>query len=302
MQILEEFFTNIANAIRKRKKTTELIKAEDFAAEIESIPQSVTSTIQESKNINITSNGTTTINPDEGYDGIAKATVVTNVQPSLQAKTVSLTSTGATTIKPDSGYYGLSSVAATPKLQTKNANATSTSAVTVTPDSGYAGLNKVTVTPVTQTKSKTITSNGTTTISADSGKVGMTKVTITTNVATNPTLTPANRVKHLQEWGSGPYTITGSCVIPAKRNMIYVITCLSAGGGGTPTVTFDARTGCSYTWLSNHNVSSNINGVVGLDIVTQYWRVNNTSGSQKTTTVRSTWNENRGIIVSSINY
>lgn len=295
MQILEEFFTNIANAIRNRKKTTELIKAEDFAAEIESIPQSVTSTIQESKNINITSNGTTTINPDEGYDGIAKATVVTNVQPSLQAKTVSLISTGATTIKPDSGYYGLSSVAATPKLQTKNANATSTSAVTVTPDSGYAGLNKVTVTPVTQTKSTTITSNGTTTISADSGKVGMTKVTIKTNVPTNTSsLNAWHTLNYNQEWGSGNVTLKTTFTVPANKYSVLVLVLHQANTGSYSGLSVTG-TGFSATALSTTQNVWKANGALDNYITFFTIRLTNTSGKTQTGTVSIVANEGRSL-------
>lgn len=181
MQILDDFLENIANAIRKRKQTTDLIKATDFASEIESIPQSSTGVFQ-TKEVNITSNGTTTITPDEGYDGMSKATITTNVQPTLQTKSTTLTSTSATSITPDSGYYGLSKVTVTPKLQAKTANCTSTSAVTLTPDSGYAGLSSAKVTPVTETRTHNVTANGTTTVSVNSGKVGMTKVTVNTSV------------------------------------------------------------------------------------------------------------------------
>lgn len=157
MQILDDFLTRIANAIRKRKQTTDLIKANNFASEIESIPQTYVSSLQE-KSVTITSNGTTTLNPDTNYDGISSAEITTNVQPALQSKSTTLTSSSAISIVPDSGYYGLS---------------------------------KVTVTPSVQTKSQTITSNGTTTISPDSGKVGLSKVTITTNVAGGTLSVPA---------------------------------------------------------------------------------------------------------------
>lgn len=145
MQVLDDFLTNIANAIRKRKQTKDLIEAYDFASEIESIPQTSTSVLQENKE-------------------------------------VTLTTSGATTITPDTDYDGMSSVTVTPTLQSKTANCTSTSAVTLTPDSGYVGLSSAKVTPVTETRTHNVTANGTTTVNVNSGKVGMTKVTVNTSV------------------------------------------------------------------------------------------------------------------------
>ena len=227
---------------------------------------------------------------------IANITIVKN-----QKKSANATSSAAVTLKPDSEYTGLSEATVTPILQTKSANCTSTSAVVLTPDSGYCGLSKATVTPVTETRTQTINSNGTTSISVNANKVGMTKVTTTVNV--NPTLTPANRVNYCQEYGSGAFEIAKECVIPAKSNMIYAVTCIgAASNAGAPTISFDNRTGCTFTYISAVNTSSQINGVVGMKFYTAYYRVNNTSGAQQATYIRTTMTENRGIIVSSINY
>lgn len=145
MKLLEDFLTEIADAIRKRKAKSGLIEAQQFAEEIESIPQEITGNFQE--------------------------------------KVVSITASGNTEVTPDSDYDGLSKVTVSPKLQSKTSSLTSASSTTITPDSGYAGLSSVSVTPAVQTKSQTITSNGTTTITPDSGKVGLSSVSITTNVS-----------------------------------------------------------------------------------------------------------------------
>ena len=331
LERLIETKNDIKTAITNKGVTIE--DTDTFNSYAEKIDSISTQSNLQTKEVSITSNGTTTITSDEGYDGIEQATVTTNVQPNLQAKEVSLTSSAAATYIPDSGYDGLSSVkvtpstetrtysvtstsggnisansgkvgmtkvTVTPNLQAKTANCTSTSAVTLTPDSGYCGLSSAKVTPVTETRTASITSNGTTTVNVNSGKVGMTKVTITTNVS--PTLTPTSRVSYCQEWGSGAFEIAKECVIPAKSNMLYVVTCIgAASGAGAPTIKWDARTGCTYTAVSNTNLTSQINGTVGMKFHTYYYRISNTSGSQQTTYVRTNMTENRGIIVTGIN-
>ena len=81
-------------------------------------------TLQNNKNVTIASNGTTVVNPDEGYDGLKKATITTNVQPNLETKEVTITSNTTTTITPTQGKDGLSSVSVitnvpTPGIPTK---------------------------------------------------------------------------------------------------------------------------------------------------------------------------------------
>ena len=62
------------------------------------------------KSVTITENGTTTINPDTGYDGMSKVDVNVNVPPTpVQEKTVNITENGTTSVLPDEGY-NLSSV------------------------------------------------------------------------------------------------------------------------------------------------------------------------------------------------
>lgn len=151
MSLLEDFLTEVANAIRKRKNKTGLIEAQDFAEEIESIPQDITGVFQE-KSVNITSSSATTVTPDTGYDGLSKVTI-------------------------------------TPKTQTKTINITTSAATDIIPDSGNVGLSKVTVTPTLQAKSQTITSNGTVTFTPDSGNAGLSSVVVTTNINTASNLT-----------------------------------------------------------------------------------------------------------------
>ena len=73
---LSNFLTDIANAIRIKKRTSNLIPAEDFDTEIESI---TTGGDMQSKSIAITENGTRTITPDMDYDGLSSVSITTNV-------------------------------------------------------------------------------------------------------------------------------------------------------------------------------------------------------------------------------
>ena len=73
--------------------------------------------VQDTKALTITSNGTVSVTPDAPYDALKKVDVTVNVAsgggggaPSLQSKFVTYTENGTSTITPDEGYDGLSSV------------------------------------------------------------------------------------------------------------------------------------------------------------------------------------------------
>ena len=136
------------------------------------------------KEISITTNGTYT--PDEGY---YYTKVSVNVQPPLQSKTIEITENGVSTIEADSEHYGLKAVdvnvnVPTTTFETEELNVTANGTYTPSTD----GYSKVTVAvPITepnlQAKTIEITENGTQTISADNGYDGLSSVSITTNVS-----------------------------------------------------------------------------------------------------------------------
>lgn len=74
----------------------------------------------QTKSVTVTENGTSTINPDEGYDGLTKVNLTTNVTPNNQAKTITITENGTTSVTPDTGYDGLSSVSVTTNIANNN--------------------------------------------------------------------------------------------------------------------------------------------------------------------------------------
>lgn len=108
---LERYLDNLADAIRLKTGKTADIEAMDFATEIKSIPQNTTGIFQE-KTVEITTANTTTVIPDNNYNGITKLIAV----PKLQAKTLTVTSGTTSTVTPDTGYCGLSSVAITTNI------------------------------------------------------------------------------------------------------------------------------------------------------------------------------------------
>lgn len=67
--------------------------------------------IEEEKEVTITSNGTTTITPSQGYDAIGQVkTTVAVPDPPMQERSTNLTMLGVTTLTPTNGYIGMSRV------------------------------------------------------------------------------------------------------------------------------------------------------------------------------------------------
>ena len=101
--------TAIANAIRSKTGETGKMTLDQMPTKIGAIETGPS--IQESKTIEITSNGTTEVIPDDGYGGIKKVDVSVAVpepppiEPTSQAKTVTITENGTTEVTPDGGIY-----------------------------------------------------------------------------------------------------------------------------------------------------------------------------------------------------
>jgi hypothetical protein len=73
---LPHFLTDVADAIRTKKGTSELIQASTFDTEINNIP---TGGDLQTKNVTITQNGETIVTPDDNYDGMDKVIITTNI-------------------------------------------------------------------------------------------------------------------------------------------------------------------------------------------------------------------------------
>ena len=203
---------NIADAIRLKNGTENTYKVRQMASAINNLPVGQL----QSKDVTITSSGTTTVEPDTGYDGLSDVDITLNtetktvksttsqqtinpttnkfideiiVEPMVfETKTVKSTTTSQT-INPTSGKDGISEITVQPiSLQNKTVTPTS-SQQTIIADNGYDGLGTVTVeagggsTPVLEQKSISITSNGSYSVTYDDENYdGLDDVAITVNV------------------------------------------------------------------------------------------------------------------------
>lgn len=143
---LSNFLTDVATAIKTKKGSETAIPAANFDTEILALPSQG---VYQTKVVNITQNGSTTVFPDSGYDAIEGLEIIVAVPGTpLQTKTVQITSNGNITILPDTGYGGFTQVdlqVAVPGQVINNQNKNITENGTYTADQGYTGLGTVVV-------------------------------------------------------------------------------------------------------------------------------------------------------------
>lgn len=112
--------TTVRPVLRRKhadgKPTNKTVYSDGFESVTVNVDVPVPS-VQDTKALTITSNGTVSVTPDAPYDALKKVDVTVNVAsgggggaPSLQSKFVTYTENGTSTITPDEGYDGLSSV------------------------------------------------------------------------------------------------------------------------------------------------------------------------------------------------
>lgn len=142
---LTAFLTGIANTLRAKKGTTELINPQDFESEIASIQTGSTITLQ-TKTATPTKS-TQTILPDTGYGGLSSITI--EPIPDKYITTDDATATASDILKDKTAYVNGTKLQGTftvptPTLQSKTITP-SKSEQTVQADSGYDGLKSVKV-------------------------------------------------------------------------------------------------------------------------------------------------------------
>lgn len=105
----------IADSIRSKTGSTDGMKVAEIPQKIEAIETGSNINIQASKSVTYTSNGTATITPDEGYDGLSKVTVTANIQ---FVRTIELSETSETEVESLGAWVVLASmgsIGVTPK-------------------------------------------------------------------------------------------------------------------------------------------------------------------------------------------
>lgn len=114
-----------------------------------------TTNVQENKQVTITQNTNTIVEPDVGYDALAKVTVTTNVNPNQTLTNKRITSTGTYTVSDwitETGKIGISGnstiIVDTPTYditQISNYPISSNGTKTIPIPSGYDAVNSITV-------------------------------------------------------------------------------------------------------------------------------------------------------------
>ena len=187
---LTAFLTGIANALRAKKGTTELINPQDFESEITSIQTGSTITLQ-TKAATPTKN-TQTITPDASYGGLSSVTV--HPIPDEYIITSDATATASDIKKDKSAYVNgvkLQGTFTAPTTSLQNKTITPTkSEQTIRADAGYDGLESVKVEAI---PSKYIDTTSGTATGADilKGKTAYAKGALITGTLTASSITIA---------------------------------------------------------------------------------------------------------------
>ena len=227
--------------------------------------------------LNVTDNGTYI--PSTGVDGFNPVNV--DVQPNLQTKSVEITANGQSTIVADSEYYGLESVGLNvnvqPNLQTKSININENGQSTVVADSSFDGLESVDINvnvpiPTFTTEEKNITANGTYTPSTD----GYSKVTV--NV--QPKLQTKSTTTTITSNGTSTISVTPDANYDGLSSASVTITTNveSSGGGSTPTIYI--TNGTKLCLPNNNGEVSDLSGIstIGLTTMDSMFENSTTTG------------------------
>ena len=199
--------------------------------------------IQDSKDVTITENGSTTVVPDENFDVLTKVNITTDVNPDLENKSVEITENGDYNYTASAPYYGIGNFnvkvnVEIPVESSKTVNPSFNEDITVLPSEGFDAMSSVIVKKAEanlQDKTVPKASESQIVLTADEGYQGLGTVTI------------------------APINITAHTVIPTSdlqlitadtNNNEYIIEVL-VNGVPQRTLTVDPSTN-EQTFNSNH--------------------------------------------------
>lgn len=210
-----------------------------------------TVTLQTNKNVSITSNTTTIVTPDTGYDGMEQVTVTTNVPVSTlqSSKNVTISASGTTTVDPDTGYDAIEQV----NVSVPAGSATTPSpTITATPIISVSSNGLITAS-VNKAQSITPTVSPGWVSSGTAGTIfiaGSNTSQLTTKAAATYTPTTSD-----QTIASGQY-LTGAQTIEGDANLIAGNIKKDVSIFGV-TGTYEASGGSSYTLLATQDITVN---------------------------------------------
>ena len=142
--------------------------------------------IQDSKDVTITENGSTTVVPDENFDVLTKVNITTDVNPALEDKSVEITENGDYNYTASAPYYGIGNFNVNVNVEIpvesgKTVYPSFNEDVTVTPSEGFDAMSSVIVKKAeANLQDKTVDKASTSEIvlTADEGYQGLGTVTI----------------------------------------------------------------------------------------------------------------------------
>ena len=198
----------------------------------------------QTKEVTITENGSTTVVPDENFDGFTKVNITTNVNPALEDKNVEITANGDYNYTASAPYYGIGNFNVKVNVQwpvesSKTVNPSFVEDVTVTPSEGFDAMSSVIVKKaVANLQDKTVdkASESQIVLTADEGYQGLGTVTIAPIKTTTHTVIPSSNQQ----------------LITADPNNNEYISEVLVNGVPQKTLTADPSTN-EQTFNSNHS-------------------------------------------------
>ena len=149
--------------------------------------------IQDSKDVTITENGSTTVVPDENFDVLTKVNITTDVNPALEDKSVEITENGDYNYTASAPYYGIGNFNVKVNVQwpvesSKTVNPSFNEDITVLPSEGFDAMSSVIVkkaVPNLEDKNVEINENGDYSFSKSAPYDGIGNLNVKVNVQEN---------------------------------------------------------------------------------------------------------------------
>ena len=183
--------------------------------------------IQDSKDVTITENGSTTVVPDENFDVITQVNITTDVKPALEDKSVEITENGDYNYTASAPYYGIGNFNLKVNVQwpvesEKTVYPSFNEDITVLPSEGFDAMSSVIVKKAeANLQDKTVDKASTSQIvlTADEGYQGLGTVTVAPIKTTSVTADPSTNVQDVNANTEENEYITSVTVNPVTSSI-----------------------------------------------------------------------------------